>query len=89
MSRKNLKLLHNTHVDEITFHNGSAGELTAAGVKYTPRASQQQVQALARKEVILAAGGVFTPHLLMYSGIGPKDVLEAAGIAVKKVSMSS
>jgi choline dehydrogenase-like flavoprotein len=86
VSRRNLKLLCNTHVDEITFHNSSAGALVAAGVKYTLRGSQQQVQAVATKEVILAAGGVFTPHLLMYSGIGPKDVLEAAGVPVKKVS---
>jgi choline dehydrogenase-like flavoprotein len=87
VSRRNLKLLTKTHVDEIIFHNSSAGALTASGVKYTPRGSQQQMQALARKEVILAAGGVFSPHLLMYSGIGPKDVLEAAGVTVKKASI--
>ncbi|KAF3043720.1 hypothetical protein E8E12_008495 [Didymella heteroderae] len=70
--------------DNVTFDNSSADVLTATGVKYMPRGSQQQMQAVARKEVILAAGGVFTPHLLMYSGIGPRDVLEAAGISVKR-----
>ncbi|KAE9363117.1 GMC oxidoreductase [Stipitochalara longipes BDJ] len=29
--------------------------------------------AYAGKEVVLAAGGIFTPYLLMVSGIGPKD----------------
>lgn len=89
VSRKNLKLLSNTHVDEIIFHNNSAGTLSAMGVKYTMRGSKEQVQVIAYKEVVLAAGGAFTPHLLMYSGIGPRDVLEAAGVTVKKVSASS
>jgi choline dehydrogenase-like flavoprotein len=86
VSRKNLKLLTNTHVDEITFSKNRVGALTATGVKYTPKRTGKQMQAFAAKEVILAAGGVFTPQLLMYSGIGPKDVLDAAGVTVKKVS---
>ncbi|CBX96382.1 similar to choline dehydrogenase [Plenodomus lingam JN3] len=83
-SRQNLKLMANTHVDEIVFDRNRAGALTAVGVKLTPNRGGKTVQVFARKEVILAAGGVFTPHLLMYSGIGPKSVLQAAGVAVKK-----
>ncbi|HLU57672.1 MAG TPA: FAD-dependent oxidoreductase [Pseudonocardia sp.] len=33
-------------------------------------------------EVVLAAGGVATPQLLMLSGIGPADVLRGAGVPV-------
>jgi choline dehydrogenase len=33
-------------------------------------------------EVILAAGGIGSPHLLTLSGIGPRDVLERLGIPV-------
>jgi choline dehydrogenase-like flavoprotein len=33
-------------------------------------------------EVVLTAGAVATPHLLMLSGIGPADVLHAAGLPV-------
>jgi choline dehydrogenase len=33
-------------------------------------------------EVVLAAGAVATPHLLMLSGIGPADALRAAGLPV-------
>jgi choline dehydrogenase-like flavoprotein len=86
VSRTNLKLLTNTHVDEITFEKNRIGALVATGVKYTPRDTDEQTLVVAAKEVILAAGAVFTPHLLMYSGIGPKDVLEDAGVTVKKVS---
>lgn len=84
-SRKNLKLLTNTHVDEITFEKNRIGALVAAGVRYTPRQMNKQTEVFAAKEVILAASGVFTPHLLMYSGTGPKDVLADACIVVKKV----
>lgn len=84
VSRKNLKLMANTHVDEIVFEKNRIGALTAVGVKFTPTKGGRTVQVTARKEVILAAGGVFTPHLLMYSGVGPKSVLQAAGVAVKK-----
>jgi choline dehydrogenase-like flavoprotein len=37
----------------------------------------------ARKETILAAGAVHTPQLLQLSGVGPREVLERAGIDVK------
>lgn len=81
-SRSNLHLLTNTHVDEIVFEQGET--LTASGVKLTGNTDASKMTVYANKEVILAAGGVFTPHLLMVSGVGPKDVLSAANITVKK-----
>ncbi|KAF2280962.1 alcohol oxidase [Westerdykella ornata] len=37
----------------------------------------------AKRETILAAGGAHTPQLLQLSGIGPKAILEAAGIQTR------
>lgn len=78
-SRKNLKMLAQYQVTEVVFDDS----LTAQGVKATDRTNGKQYQFIAKKEVILAAGGVHTPHVLQLSGIGPKDVLTAAGVAVK------
>jgi choline dehydrogenase-like flavoprotein len=81
-SRPNLRLLTNTHVDEIIFKQGE--EVAANGVKITSNIDGIQTSIYAAKEVILAAGGVFTPQLLMLSGIGPRDVLSSANINVRK-----
>jgi choline dehydrogenase len=35
-------------------------------------------------EIVLAAGAIGSPHLLMLSGIGPADQLRAAGVAVRQ-----
>ncbi len=39
--------------------------------------------AVRAREVVLAAGAVGTPHLLLRSGIGPADDLRAAGVPVR------
>jgi len=37
-------------------------------------------RAYARNEVIVSAGSVMSPHLLMLSGIGPKQHLKKHGV---------
>ncbi|KAH8687344.1 choline dehydrogenase-like protein [Tricladium varicosporioides] len=81
-TRSNLKLLTGTRVNQILF-DGNDGALVAKGVRMISRADGSIAKVYANKEVILAAGGVFTPHLLMLSGIGPRDVLAAANITIK------
>ncbi|UPX10163.1 uncharacterized protein EKO05_0000834 [Ascochyta rabiei] len=80
--RSTLHLLTSTHVNEILFE--SCGKLAASGAKITNNGNALTTCVYAAKEVILAAGGIFTPHLLLLSGIGPKDVLSAANISIKR-----
>lgn len=57
-----------------------AGE-RAVGVQV--RTSNGLAEVRARREVILSAGSLASPKLLQLSGIGPRAVLEAAGVPVR------
>ena len=46
--------------------------------------TDKEVLVTARKEVILSAGAIGSPYILMHSGIGPADHLKEVGIPVKK-----
>ncbi len=54
----------------------------AAGVEFFQKKSQDRQQVRAAREVILCAGAVGSPQLLLLSGIGPRVELEALGIPV-------
>ena len=79
MRRANLSVMTGAHACRIVFD-----ARRARGVEIS-RAGQRTVIA-ARREVILAAGAVGSPHLLQLSGIGPAAHLEALGIAVLRDS---
>ncbi|KAJ0174331.1 hypothetical protein K1T71_010477 [Dendrolimus kikuchii] len=64
--RPNLYLLKNTRVIKITFD----GNNVATGVMLL-RGDNTTLTVKATKEVILSAGAVYSPQLLMLSGIGP------------------
>ena len=58
---------------------GDAGQLRRPGVEYRT-ADGETVVARADKEVVLSAGAVGSPQILLLSGIGPKRELEAVGV---------
>jgi len=52
----------------------------AKGVEYLREGRRET--AFAEREVLLAAGAISSPHLLLLSGIGPADELRGQGVAV-------
>jgi choline dehydrogenase len=73
-NRPNLTLVCNALVERIVFDGKRA-----VAVDYQHKHKQHRVNAT--KEIILSAGAVNSPQLLQLSGVGPKEVLQQAGVA--------
>lgn len=80
--RSNLDVLPNATVTRIIFDTSNSNNLTATGVEWASSANAPKQTVSVRKEVIVAGGAVGSPHVLMLSGVGPRDVLQAAGVDV-------
>ncbi|KAF6202757.1 hypothetical protein GE061_003159 [Apolygus lucorum] len=78
-NRPNLYLAKNTLVTKILIDPESK---RAYGVEYLYRNETTPRQVLASKEVIISAGAINSPKLLMLSGIGPEKHLAEFGIPV-------
>ena len=76
--RPNLDVVCGAHVTRVILEGGP-GELRATGVEYRTADGDTTV-AWATKEVVLSAGAVGSPHILMLSGVGPRRELEAVGV---------
>ncbi|KAJ8958477.1 hypothetical protein NQ318_002270 [Aromia moschata] len=77
--RTNLRVALNAHVTKILIDEAT---MTARGV--TVKVGDRTLNIYAKKEVILSAGTMNSPQLLMLSGIGPRRHLEDLEIEVLK-----
>ncbi|GFO28419.1 glucose dehydrogenase [Plakobranchus ocellatus] len=75
MERPNLDVAVNSHVQKVVIVNKRA-----VGVEVIRNGRKLTVSA--RKEVILSAGAIGSPHILMLSGVGPRKHLEDLHIPV-------
>ena len=75
LHRSNLTVVTGARVTRVLVEHGRA-----LGVSYELDGHEEE--ALAGREVVLAAGAVDTPKLLLLSGIGPPEELERHGIPV-------
>jgi len=73
-SRSNLKVVTEAHVQKILFKNKKA-----VGVLFENSKGNSH-KVIAKREIILSAGAIGTPQILMLSGIGPKDHLKEMDI---------
>lgn len=79
--RSNLDILLSNTVTKILFSDISDfGKHVATGVEFASSANAERNVVKVKKEVILAGGALGSPRILLLSGVGPKDVLEAVGI---------
>lgn len=75
--RKNLHVLSSTRATKILIDPQTK---TAIGVQFHRNGRKYEIRA--KKEVILSAGPIESPHLLMLSGIGPSEQLLSFDIPV-------
>ncbi|GAB0089497.1 hypothetical protein DMENIID0001_040510 [Sergentomyia squamirostris] len=78
-NRSNLHVVKNAHVLNLEFDDKNK----VTGVKIN-LANKKNLFVEARKEVIMSAGSINTPQILMLSGIGPKYHLQEQGIPLIK-----
>lgn len=76
MKRANLEVVTGAQVLNVELDGAHA-----TGVRYRDRKGREQV-ATASLEIVLAAGAIGSPQLLMLSGIGPADHLREVGVPV-------
>jgi choline dehydrogenase len=75
LGRANLAVSANTLVQRLVFTGGRA-----TGVEVRRNGRIEQIRAA--REIVLSAGPIESPKLLMLSGVGPADALKAHGIPV-------
>tara|TARA_Y100000590_G_scaffold39393_1_gene42155 strand:- start:822 stop:2426 length:1605 start_codon:yes stop_codon:yes gene_type:complete len=73
--RKNLKIITNAHVKNINFNNKKA-----IGISYWKNNKLFEVKT--KKEIILSAGSIGSPHILQVSGVGDATKIKNFGIKV-------
>ena len=78
MERSNLYIGTGIMVRKVLFKDNKA-----VGVSYIQGSDNVEGSVKARREVILSAGAIGSPHILMLSGIGPSSHLQEAGIEAK------
>jgi choline dehydrogenase-like flavoprotein len=80
--RPNLTIITGAHTTRVLLDAADGqpdGQMVATGVEYRTAAGESMT-VHAAKEVILSAGAIGSPQLLLLSGIGPRQELEAVGV---------
>ncbi len=75
MRRRNLTVLTGAQVTAILMDG-----VRATGLAFRQGGTERKVTA--RREIVLSAGAINTPQLMMLSGLGPAEALKTAGVAV-------
>jgi choline dehydrogenase len=79
--RPNLEVITGAQVTRVLL-DASSDQLTAHGVEYRTGDGETCV-VTADREVVLSAGAIGSPQILMLSGVGPRAELEAVGVTCR------
>ncbi|KAF8527456.1 GMC oxidoreductase [Hysterangium stoloniferum] len=82
LARPNLKVVVNSQVTRILFDAKSGSNPRAVGVEFARNSQGARYQVRVWREVVLCAGAIHSPHILMLSGVGPGKHLTEHGISV-------
>ena len=74
-NRNNLKIVTKAHVKNIDFNKKKA-----VGISYWK--NNQLIKVKAKKEIILSAGSIGSPHILQASGVGDASKIKTHGIKI-------
>jgi choline dehydrogenase len=77
-ARPNLTIMTGCHVEKLLIDRTEQGAI-CRGVQFS--GGGRAFTATARRETLLAAGAIGSPHILQLSGIGPADLLHRHGIS--------
>ncbi|KFY14043.1 hypothetical protein V492_02884 [Pseudogymnoascus sp. VKM F-4246] len=78
-SRENLKIITGYRANEVVFSAKKHAESVTIQERGTENGAPT-ISVKAKQEIVLCAGWMHTPQVLQRSGLGPKDLLDAAGI---------
>lgn len=78
LNRPNYDMVVGMRVNKVFFDGNRA-----SGVRFVPKTGGDPVTVSVKKEIIISAGALHSPQILMLSGIGPAKALRDAGINVK------
>ncbi|KAF8740099.1 hypothetical protein AX14_008727 [Amanita brunnescens Koide BX004] len=81
LARPNLQVAIHATVTRIIFEKND-GNIRAVGVEFARSQTGARYQARAKRDVILSAGAIHSPQILMLSGVGPAEQLKEHGIQV-------
>ncbi|KAJ6512918.1 hypothetical protein C8R45DRAFT_920691 [Mycena sanguinolenta] len=81
LARPNLKVAIHAQITRIMFDQVD-GKTRAVGVEFSKGPNCPRYKARARRDIIISAGAIHSPHILMLSGVGSATELQTHGIPV-------
>ncbi|KAF8632242.1 hypothetical protein AX15_001992 [Amanita polypyramis BW_CC] len=81
LARSNLEVVVHTTVTRVIFDDAKSG-VRAIAVEFANLPNGSRHRAVVKKEVIVSAGAVHSPHILKLSGVGPAEELRKHRIPI-------